>query len=52
MILSGRGSTSVWNDAGERITFEWGPGALFAIPLNCWHQHFNASGENPRASSR
>jgi len=47
MILSGRGSTSVWNDAGESITFEWGPGALFAIPLNCWHQHFNASGQEP-----
>ena len=47
MILSGRGSTSVWNDKGNRITFEWGPGALFAIPLNCWHQHFNASGKEP-----
>ena len=47
MILSGRGSTSVWNDKGHRITFEWGPGALFAIPLNCWHQHFNASGQEP-----
>jgi oxalate decarboxylase/phosphoglucose isomerase-like protein (cupin superfamily) len=47
MILSGRGSTSVWNDKGSRITFEWGPGALFAIPLNCWHQHFNASGKEP-----
>ena len=47
MILSGRGSTSVWNDAGDRITFEWGPGALFAIPLNCSHQHFNASGKDP-----
>ena len=46
MILSGRGSTSVWNDKGARITFEWGPGALFAIPLNCWHQHFNASGKD------
>jgi oxalate decarboxylase/phosphoglucose isomerase-like protein (cupin superfamily) len=47
MILSGRGSTAVWNDKGQRITFEWGPGALFAIPLNCWHQHFNASGKEP-----
>ena len=47
MILSGRGSTSVWNDKGDRITFEWGPGALFAIPLNCSHQHFNASGQEP-----
>ena len=46
MILSGRGSTAVWNDKGHRITFEWGPGALFAIPLNCWHQHFNASGKD------
>ena len=47
MILGGRGSTTVWNDAGQRITFEWKAGALFAIPLNCWHQHFNGSGRDP-----
>jgi oxalate decarboxylase/phosphoglucose isomerase-like protein (cupin superfamily) len=47
MILSGRGSTTVWNDAGQRMTFEWKAGALFAIPLNCWHQHFNGSGRDP-----
>jgi len=47
MILSGRGSTTVWNDEGKRITFEWKAGALFAIPLNCWHQHFNGSGREP-----
>jgi oxalate decarboxylase/phosphoglucose isomerase-like protein (cupin superfamily) len=47
MVLSGRGSTTVWNDAGKRITFEWKAGALFAIPLNCWHQHFNGSGKEP-----
>ncbi len=47
MILSGRGSTTVWNDEGKRITFEWKAGALFAIPLNCWHQHFNGSGQAP-----
>jgi oxalate decarboxylase/phosphoglucose isomerase-like protein (cupin superfamily) len=46
MILSGRGSTAVWNDSGQRITFEWKAGALFAIPLNCWHQHFNGSGRD------
>jgi len=47
MVLSGRGSTAVWNDAGQRITFEWKAGALFAIPVNAWHQHFNGSGQEP-----
>jgi hypothetical protein len=22
-ILDGRGSTTVWNDGGQRVTFEW-----------------------------
>jgi mannose-6-phosphate isomerase-like protein (cupin superfamily) len=47
LILSGRGSTTVWNHAGARITFEWKAGAIFAIPLNCWYQHFNGSGLEP-----
>jgi oxalate decarboxylase/phosphoglucose isomerase-like protein (cupin superfamily) len=47
LILEGRGSTTVWNDAGKRITFEWKEGAIFAIPLNTWHQHFNGSGTAP-----
>lgn len=46
-VLDGMGSTSVWNDAGDRSTFEWKAGALFAIPLNTWHQHFNGSGTRP-----
>ena len=44
-ILDGRGSTTVWNDAGQRVTFEWKAGALFGIPMNCWHRHFNGSGQ-------
>ncbi len=47
MILSGRGSTTVWNDKGDKVSFEWGPGSLFGIPLNTHHQHFNGSGQEP-----
>src|SRR5262245_22076552 len=41
LILAGRGSTSVWNDAGKRITFEWKAAATFATPLNCCNWHRN-----------
>jgi oxalate decarboxylase/phosphoglucose isomerase-like protein (cupin superfamily) len=47
LVLDGRGSTVVWNEAGQRTSFEWKAGALFAIPLNTWHQHFNGSGTTP-----
>ncbi|MBT6191196.1 MAG: ethanolamine ammonia lyase-activating protein [Tateyamaria sp.] len=47
LILSGRGSTVVWDDSGAKVSFEWGPGAIFGIPLNAHHQHFNGSGSAP-----
>ena len=46
-VLDGRGSTKVWNNAGKSLTFEWKAGAIFGVPMNCWHQHFNGSGSAP-----
>ena len=43
-VLSGQGSCTIWLPGGDKQTFEWGPKALFAIPLNCQYQFFNASG--------
>jgi oxalate decarboxylase/phosphoglucose isomerase-like protein (cupin superfamily) len=47
LVLDGHGSTRVWNDAGAQVSFEWGPGSIFAIPLNAHHRHFNGSGRAP-----
>lgn len=46
-ITAGRGATSIWYEGSPRRTFEWEQGALFAIPLNAYFQHFNASGTQP-----
>lgn len=46
-VLSGYGSTTVWLPNGELRTFEWGPKALFAIPLNCTYQIMNGSSLEP-----
>ena len=46
-IVRGHGATSVWQDGTSKLTFEWGPGAIFAIPLNASYQHFNGSNAEP-----
>ncbi|WP_426242999.1 cupin domain-containing protein [Nocardioides sp. LHG3406-4] len=46
-VLSGRGSTTITDPDGGRHSFEWGPQALFAIPLNAEFQHHNLSGTAP-----
>ncbi len=46
-ILEGNGSTQVWYDESRKVSFEWKPGSLFAIPLNAWHRHYNGRGDRP-----
>ena len=46
-VLSGHGSTQLEGDDGRKITFEWGPHSLFAIPLNATYRMFNGSGREP-----
>jgi mannose-6-phosphate isomerase-like protein (cupin superfamily) len=46
-VLKGRGATSVWQEGEPKHTIEWEEGALLAIPLNAWHQEFNASSDEP-----
>jgi len=46
-VVEGRGSTTVEAPTGAPHQFEWGPGSLFAIPLNAPHRHY-ALGERVR----
>lgn len=46
-VVSGRGSSEVWNHAGARRMFEWHAGSLFAIPLNAFHRLHNGTGQEP-----
>src|SRR5579871_1744466 len=47
-VLSGRGATTIWTEGGTKQMVEWREGSLMAIPLNAWHQHFNAGTEPVR----
>jgi len=46
-VLSGRGSTQAWYDERHKASFEWGPGSLFAVPVNADYRIFNSSGVQP-----
>jgi uncharacterized RmlC-like cupin family protein len=46
-VLAGHGRTRVWQDGEPEVSFEWGAGAVFAIPLNANYQHVNISGQEP-----
>ena len=43
-VAKGRGATVVWYEGSPKLTFEWQEDSAFAIPLNAWHEIYNASG--------
>jgi len=44
-VLEGNGTTQVWQGDGPKLTFEWGPGSVFAIPPNSNHRLLNGGRE-------
>lgn len=44
-VVEGVGSTEVWRDGEGKRFFEWGPGSLFAPPLNSRHRLVNGGRE-------
>lgn len=48
LIVAGRGWSELrQSDDAEMQVVNWKAGDLLAIPANAWHQHFNASDEEP-----
>src|SRR2546428_4566858 len=47
LVMQGIGVTNIWQEGEQPHTVEWHEGSLLAIPLNAWHQEFNASGTDP-----
>ena len=45
-VLRGRGRTTV-GEGSNVCELEWGEGALFSVPLNAQHRHFNADAAHP-----
>ncbi|MFF5297127.1 cupin domain-containing protein [Paractinoplanes globisporus] len=43
-VVSGRGTTELWNGSDDRTSFEWHAGSLFSVPLNTFSRHHNTSG--------
>ena len=46
-VVSGSGNVVVEGPSGAKHNFEFGPRSMFAPPLNCRYQIFNASGREP-----
>jgi len=47
-VVSGRGVTSVWNDAAPTPkSFEWQDRSMFLVPNNAYRQFSNMQGEKP-----
>src|SRR3990172_7756360 len=44
-IWRGRGLAEVWQLGGDKRSFEWGEGSLFAVPTNAWHRLVNGGRE-------
>lgn len=47
-ILSGQGRSEYrQREDGPKLGVEWQAGDVYSIPCNAWHEHFNASEEEP-----